>query len=163
MKELTNLEIIKLYGDCIKELKTRNLIRTSNVVGELGEYLAIDYYCRTPGLLDLQLAQVGTEFFDAKNNNEERYSIKSTTRKNTGVFHGLNLREFSEQEDQKFEYLIIVSFDELYSVLRIIEVPWESFIKFKKWHKRMNAWYITISKKLLSESKIVFDFDQNLV
>lgn len=50
MMKLSNRDLIELYGNTIKELKTREIIRTKNIVGDLGEYLAIDYYCKTPGL-----------------------------------------------------------------------------------------------------------------
>ena len=44
----------------ITELKRRKVIRTNNVVGELGEYLAIEIYNSTPGLPNLSPARVGT-------------------------------------------------------------------------------------------------------
>lgn len=42
-------EIIRLYSMAIKGLKKREIIRTNNVVGELGEYLAIEHYNKTSG------------------------------------------------------------------------------------------------------------------
>lgn len=51
---LSDEELILFYTEWIKELKKRNLIRTKNIVGELGEYLAIKYYNKTPGLPKLQ-------------------------------------------------------------------------------------------------------------
>lgn len=38
---LETTEIISLYGSVIKELKARGAIRTNNLLGDLGEYLAI--------------------------------------------------------------------------------------------------------------------------
>lgn len=46
-------EVIKLYSTSIKELKRRKIIRTNNVTGDMGEYLAIAYYNNTPGLPNL--------------------------------------------------------------------------------------------------------------
>ena len=43
LQEKDTKEIIQLYSKAIKELKRRKVIRTNNVVGELGEYLAIRY------------------------------------------------------------------------------------------------------------------------
>jgi hypothetical protein len=48
--ELSDNELVQAYSDVLKELKKREIIRTKNIVGDLGEYLAIDYYNRTPGL-----------------------------------------------------------------------------------------------------------------
>ena len=50
-------ELINLYSMTIKELKRRNIIRTNNVVGDLGEYLAIETYNNTPGLPKLSPAE----------------------------------------------------------------------------------------------------------
>lgn len=50
LEKLETSEIIHLYSATIKELKRRNIIRTNNVIGELGEYLAINMYNKTPGL-----------------------------------------------------------------------------------------------------------------
>lgn len=42
LQEKETKEIIQLYSRAIQELKRRKVIRTNNVVGELGEYLAIE-------------------------------------------------------------------------------------------------------------------------
>ena len=44
--KLNNIEIIRLYGDVVKELRDRSIIRTKNVVGDLGERMAVDYYVK---------------------------------------------------------------------------------------------------------------------
>ena len=58
---LKTSEIVSLYGEVIKELKGRGVIRTNNVIGDLGEYLAVEYYNNTPGLPTLAAAPIGTE------------------------------------------------------------------------------------------------------
>ena len=43
-KEINNLEnsdLVELYSDILKVLKERGVIRTKNLVGDIGEYLAI--------------------------------------------------------------------------------------------------------------------------
>lgn len=89
LQEKDTKEIIHLYSMSIKELKRRKVIRTNNVVGELGEYLAIEIYNNTPGLPNLAPAPVGTENIDAISRKGDRYSIKSTSNATTGVFYGL--------------------------------------------------------------------------
>ena len=44
LNKLSNEELISIYAKWIEELKHRKIIRTNNIVGEIGEYLAIDYY-----------------------------------------------------------------------------------------------------------------------
>ncbi len=47
-KEYKDSELINLYGKFIQELKDRKIIRTKNIVGELGEYFAKEHYNNTP-------------------------------------------------------------------------------------------------------------------
>ena len=103
-------EIITLYSSSIKELKRRGIIRTNNVLGDLGEYLAIEYYKNTKGLPKLQPAPVGTKSIDAISVNGERYTIKSTTVNTTGAFYGLEPPESSTPDRQIFEYVVVVRF-----------------------------------------------------
>ena len=64
LKSFKDEEIVGLYSDAIKELKARNIIRTNNVVGDLGEFLAINIYNKTPGLPTLAYAPVGTQHIE---------------------------------------------------------------------------------------------------
>lgn len=41
IEQLSTKEVIKLYSASIKELKHRKITRTNNVIGDMGEYLAI--------------------------------------------------------------------------------------------------------------------------
>lgn len=157
--ELENIQddgLIKLYSDIIKELKKRNIIRTKNIIGDLGEYFSIFYYNNTPGLPNLQAAPAGTQNVDAISRKGERYSIKSTSGNLTGVFYGLNDKDSIEPEKQNFEYVIIVIFDENFELSKIVEIDWEIFLKFKRWHKTMRGWNLSITKDLINESKIIF-------
>lgn len=61
----------------------------SIVIGDLGEYIAVDYYCSITNLPKLQSAPIGTQNIDAISINDYRYIIKSTST-TTDVFYGLN-------------------------------------------------------------------------
>ena len=149
-------EIIHLYSMAIKELKRREVIRTNNVVGELGEYLAIAYYNDTPGLPNLSPAPVGTENIDAISRKGDRYSIKSTSNTTTGVFYGLEPKGSDVPDKQKFEYVILCKFDDDYELKVILEMDWDTFLRNKRWHKRMNAWYLHLSKKVTDTCKVIY-------
>lgn len=155
-KKKTISELIQAYSDIVVELKSRGVLRTKNVLGELGEHLVIDHYNRTPGLPKLQLAQTGTENVDATSRQGERYSIKSISRNVTGVFHGLNPPESSEGQKQLFEHVIIAKFNDTYQLEMIIELDWATFNERKNWHKRMKAYNLVLSQALLGDSKVVF-------
>ena len=156
LKELSTTDLIQNYSDIIKELKERGIIRTKNVIGDLGEYLAINHYCNTAGLPKLQAAQTNTKNIDATSNNGERYSIKSTSGKLTSVFTGLEPPNSSKTDKPKFEYVIIVIFNNNYELERILELDWNVFIKHKKWHNSFSAWNLSITKNLIQDSNIIY-------
>lgn len=156
LSNLKNTQIISLYSDLIAELKSRGIIRTKNLLGDLGEYLAIEHYNNTPGLATLQAAPAGTQNIDAISRKGERYSIKSTSGKLTGVFYGLNDPDSPEAESQKFEFVIVVLFDDNFKLKKILELTWDLFLQHKRWHKTMRAYNLSITKKLLAESSMAF-------
>lgn len=53
--KLSGVKLLELYGEVLTEMKSRGMIRSKNVVGDLGEYLVIDHYQKTKGLPKLQL------------------------------------------------------------------------------------------------------------
>ena len=44
-----------------------------------------------------------------------------------------------------------------YELLGVYELNWKQFMKFKKWHSRMTAWNLSITRELLAESKTIFE------
>ena len=142
-------------SDAFLELKERGILRTKNVVGELGEYFAVDYYTKYPKLPNLTMAPPGVQNIDALSRNGEIYSIKTVTSRNgtTGSFWD---PDSIERNEQKFHYLIIVVLNNEYSVDMILELTWKDFFKFKKYNKRMNNYNISLTKKLFDEVNIVF-------
>ena len=150
-------EIINIYSGCIKELKRRKIIRTNNVLGELGEYIVIDFYNKTPGLPNLSATEIGTKNIDAISRNGERYSIKSTHSSTTGTFFGLEPKGSDIKDKQLFEYLVVCVFDDDCEVFAIYEISWEVFIKYKHWHSRMNAWNLILNKEVKQNSKILYE------
>ena len=71
LKTLNSEEIIELIANSILELKTRKIIRTNNLIGDLGEYLAIKTYNETRNLPNLQPAPIGTKNIDAISRDKE--------------------------------------------------------------------------------------------
>lgn len=155
--KLTDEDIWTLYAYIGLKLKERGLVRTRNITGERGEFLAIKVYNETPGLAKLQAAPEGTQNVDALSRKGERYSIKTISEPGnlTGVFYGLGDQSVTNPE-KKFEYVIIVLIDKYYKPKKIIEMTWKQFLKFRRWHKTMRAWNLSLSRDLLKESKIVY-------
>lgn len=157
--ELNNEELWLGYADIQQELKKRNLVRTNNIVGERGEFLAIETYKSISGLPNLQAAPEGTQNVDALSRKGERYSIKTISEpgNTTGVFYGISEKDDEKTPDKKFEYVIIVQIFKDYKPKRILELTWDQFLKFKKWHSTMRAWNLSVTKALLSEVKVILD------
>ncbi|MFC3212217.1 hypothetical protein [Planomicrobium okeanokoites] len=154
-KELNDIELMSIYAIWLKELKERNLIRTNNVIGELGESLAIKIYNSTKDLPRLQAAPIGTQNIDAISVEGKRYSIKSTTGRVTGAFYGLLEPGSTESESIKFEYVIVVVFSKEFEIKYFLEVEWSVFLKYRKWHSRVRAWNLPITKGLIAESNVI--------
>ena len=156
LKNLNDSDLILLYGKVLKGLKSRNIIRTKNVVGDLGERFAIDYYTNQPTLESLSDAAPSTKSIDAIGEKGNRYAIKSITGNLTGVFYGLPPKDSDELPEQLFDYLLIVLFTDSYEVKAIYELTWEQFLKHKRWHSRMKAWNISVTRLVESEAKIIY-------
>lgn len=151
-------EIWNLFAYVKNLLKKRGLVRTNNIIGERGEFLAIETYGSIPNLPKLQAAPEGTQNVDALSRNGERYSIKTITLPSTltGVFYGLGTPENPEVPEKKFEHVIIVVIDKDLQLKNMIELDWILFLKYRKWHKTMQAWNLNLTKSLLHEAKIIF-------
>jgi hypothetical protein len=140
---LSDLELIDLYPSILQELKERGIIRTNNLVGELGEYLAANAYQKNPKLPKLQLNLKSTKNIDATSQKGERYAIKATSGAATGVFASLPL-----EDDGKvyFEYLIVVCFHKDYTLDGIYELTWKQFLKYRSIKPPENKWNLKITK-----------------
>lgn len=154
LRSIKNTEIIALYGEIIRELRERKIIRTRNVVGDLGERFAIDYY-KQNHLDNLADAPISSKNVDARGDRGE-YAIKSITTNVTGVFNGLPPKDDKTPPGKLFDFLIIVKFSKSYEVLALYELTWDNFIEHKKWHKRMQAWYILLSNEVKNDSMVKY-------
>jgi hypothetical protein len=147
---LNDRALVRLIPVIIREMKSRRLIRSNNIVGDLGEYLALDTYNSGRGLPKLQQAPRSTKNVDAIGRDGERYSIKTVKLPNrtTSVFWGLQEPESKAKDSKKFERVIIVILDEDWTLVELLEISWETFLGLKKWHSRMRAWNISVTNRL---------------
>lgn len=150
-------ELISLYSQTIKELKRRGVLRTKNVIGELGEYLVLEHYDRDPNLPNLTVVPVGTKNINAISQNGERYSIKSTSGNVTGVIYGLEPQGSSAIDKPLFEYVIVCKLDDDCELEGIYQLSWDVFQKHKKWHSRMSAWNIAVTKAMKEDSVVIYE------
>ncbi len=157
INKLSDSDVIGLYSQSIKELKQRGIVRTKNMTGELGEYIAVEYYKSNTRLPNLQFAPPSTENIDAISVKGERYSIKTITNTgSTGVFYGLPAKGSLEISTQKFEYVVIVKLTDDFELEKILELTWDEFLENKRWHSRMQAWNLSYSNKLINSVKNIY-------
>ncbi|MED1565331.1 hypothetical protein [Bacillus paramycoides] len=162
IEELSNDDVIRVYSIILKVLRDRKIIRTNNLVGEIGEYKAFEFYNKSPLLPNLKAVEVGTKYVDAINDNNERYSIKATTTGGTGVFNGLNDKGSDLPLEKLFEYVIIMAFNKNLSLEAIYELDWDTFLSLKKWHPSKRTWYLTITNDLKRKAKILYDDESDI-
>ena len=150
LETLSNDELIALYPQLLNELKRRKIIRTNNLIGELGEYIAALEYKNNPQLPQLQLNLKSTKNVDAISIKGERYAIKSTSGKGTGVFASL-----PDKDDGivHFEYLVLVLFNKDYTLNGIYELTWGDFLKFRRMKPPENKWNLPITNALKENIK----------
>ena len=156
IEKLSTEEIIQLYPKILKELKKRGVIRTKNFIGDIGEFLAIEGYNKNTNVPNLERADAGTEGYDAISQDGTRYQIKAASGSSTGVFHGVD--ESAEEGEQKFEYAVVVRFDDDYASASILEINWNQFLEIKRWHSVMRAWNIPVNNKLIQMAKEISVF-----
>lgn len=144
LRVLHDSALLELRLRIDREMSERGL--TLNV-GELGEKLAIEHFNKTRGLPNLIEAPRGAKNVDALSRDGDRYSIKTALKaKKTGTVYP----DMRDKDKQLFEYLLIVILSDDYKPKEIYRFSWATFLEVRAWDKRMNAWYIPISKKKLS-------------
>ena len=159
---LTNEELLAVYGDLIKLFKERKIIRTKNIVGDIGEFIVLGHYNSTPGLPSLSPAPANTENYDATDKDGKRYSIKSTTVNRSGCFHFEDNLELKSDEPSYFDFALVAVLSNEYRLKLLKCFTWEQFIENKRWSKRQKAWFLPLTKKVLAASTNVFPRMSNL-
>jgi hypothetical protein len=150
VESMSNDEVLLLRAIVRNEMRRRGM---ADSVGAVGEQLAIEHFRKTAGLPKLTSASRGTKNVDANSNRGERYSIKTICdAKKTGTIYP----ESDDSEKQLFEYILIVKLADDWSLKAIHQLSWSDFVRVRAWDKRMNAWYVPISARTLSTSKLIF-------
>ena len=150
IKSLTTDALISLRIDVEREMHSRGIAFS---VGEIGEKIAIEHFRSTPGLSNLIAAPPGAKNVDALSRNGERYSIKTIQK---GHKTGTIYPDDKEPDKQLFEYLLIVKLHSDFTLDALYQFSWKQFLKIRSWDKRMNAWYVSISKKSLDASECLY-------
>ena len=66
-----------------------------------------------------------------------------------------------ERDKQLFEYLLVVQLDENFELQCIHRFSWKQFLAARAWDKRMNAWYVPVSKVTLKKGEQLYPTSKN--
>lgn len=154
LHKLSDDELIILRANTEAELHRRDI---SFSVGEVGEKLAISFFHSKPGLPNLLQSPRGAKNVDALSREGDRYSIKTFMKaRKTGTVYP----DENDKDKQLFEYMLVVKINTNYQLSAIYRYSWKEFIRIRAWDKRMNAWYLPLSKKNLNMAETIFNEDQ---
>ena len=153
LNNLSDNELIALYPELLKELKSRKIIRTKNLIGDLGEHIAESIYKKDSSLPIIELTYNSTKNIDAVSRGGERYAIKSASGAGTGVFSSLPLEDDGVVY---FEYLVFVIFNKDYILKEIFELTWKDFLRFRNIKLPENKWYLPIKNSLKESTRKIF-------
>jgi hypothetical protein len=142
--KLTDERLLRLRARIDTEIRKRGLKFN---VGEVGENLAIAHFNATKNLPKLLRSPRGTKNVDALSREGERYSIKTVRdAKKTGTIYPDSV----DREKQLFEHLLIVRLTQGLELEAMYRLSWDQFVQIRQWDRRMNAWYVGISRKSLA-------------
>ena len=163
--DVTNLTVEELFrllspnSSIQKELRSRGVIRTKNLVGEIGEYFVKRIFDTRPNLPNLFLPPPGVKNIDFLGRNGNRYSVKtvSSRKGTTGSFW----KPDSIRNNEKiFEYLLVVILNDEYQLETILQLSWDDFFEYKRFNSRMNNYNISITRKLIENVTHIYDHNQ---
>lgn len=108
--------------------------RTHNLVSEYAEYLAHQYYGG-------RLLEISGSSADIKTKEGKLYQVKSRKVKGTPTTQLNVIRSW------KFDYLVVVLFDEYGAIKKALEVPVEVAKEYSAANSHQNGWVITTTQK----------------
>ena len=150
------LKLISPNSDIHQELKSRGVIRTKNLVGEIGEYYVKEIFNNTSNLPNLFLPPPGVQNVDFLGRNGNRYTVKTVTSRGgtTGSFWD---PDSIRNNVKNFEYLLIVILDNYYQLDTILQLSWDEFFTHKRFNRRMNNFNISVTQNLIGNVTHVYD------
>ncbi|MBU3010711.1 hypothetical protein KO506_04820 [Polaribacter vadi] len=113
MKIKTRPEL-KIIAESLKTLKSEGIIRTKNLVGDLGEY-----YCQE--LLKIELCKIVEKGFDGFDTNGKKVEIKTRrqpTKSAKVIFRGF-----------EFDYCLFVELNEYFEPISILKIDSKEIVE----------------------------------
>ena len=142
LRELSPLALLSLHAAAARELRRRQVIRSSNnPVGDYAEYLVAEAF-------DLELTPKSTTGHDATARDGLRYEVKA--RRITGAVGSRQLSAIRKLDEQNFDVLVGVLFDEDYGVHRACVMPHGVVLECASFQEHTNAWILHLRDEVWS-------------
>jgi hypothetical protein len=137
LTESTILDLLGLYSDILIELCERGVLRSvNNPAADYAEYLVAKALHLTP-------APKSTKGYDAVGQDGKRYEIKA--RRLTRRSRPTRFSAIRKLEENHFDFLVAVLFDEHFFVQRALVLPREHVTRQAFWQAHVNGWILPIS------------------
>jgi|APSaa5957512535_1039671.scaffolds.fasta_scaffold62192_3 hypothetical protein len=113
MKPSEIKKLLLQYNDILKKLRNADVIRTSKLVGEYGEYVTVNKLC-------LDLVKSGNKGYDAIDTKGKKYEIKS---RKEMPYNKPNNFPIREKQLESADFLIGVYFDVDWNLSKLYKIP----------------------------------------
>ena len=139
--------LLKLYTLILDELRTREIIRSSNApTGDYAEYL----FCNTFKWEQQGNSNAG---YDAISIDGKRYQIKS--RRLTGHNPSRQLSFIRKLEKKQFDFLAGVLFNEDFSIFKAAIIPHEFIQPRSRFSKTTNGWLFKLEDNIWNINRVI--------
>jgi len=144
--EFTTSDLFKYFADILDELIERGIVRThNNPVVDYAEWLVAQSF-------DLSLEHNSKSGYDAINNREERFQIKSRRFNLNNKSRKLGV--IRNYKKKGFDYLIGVLFEKDFTVREAYKIPHKIIKNYARFSKHQNGYILYLRGEILKDLKV---------
>lgn len=149
IKSKSSIELMNMYADILIELNSRKVVRTYNSpVGDYAEWLVAEK-------LNLTLEKNSQKGFDAyESKTKKRFQIKSRWERGNPSPQSRKLNVIRNYEENQFDYLIVVIFNERFDVKEAYSIPHEVIRQYARYSKHQNGYILMAMGQILHDDKV---------
>ena len=141
---MSEIDLLRTHAATIAELKRRKVVRTRN--NPIGDY-SVWIVCRR---LSLKMESNPSAPFEAINAQMRRYKIKGRREESRSV----QLSVIRNLQDEIFEFLIAVVFNNDYSIRFAASIPYKAVVRMSKFKQHVNGHILTLTDDIVQESDV---------
>ena len=155
IKNKSSVELMNLYAEILAELNRRNVVRTYNSpVGDYAEWLVAEK-------LGLVLEHNSQKGYDAyQPGTGLRYQIKSRWERGDASVQSRELNVIRNYDDNQFDYLIIVIFNDRFGVKEGYMLPHDTIKPYARYNRHQNGYILMAKGAVLSDKSTLNITDQ---